>query len=476
MKYTSFCFLLLLCLSLSSQLIPSSFPKEKQILVLTDNTFKDAEDTFDYIFVLFYALWHERSLELVDQFEKNINALIDEYPQIGFAKVDAVYNKEYYNKYETTGYSSMILVSKGKQIGSYSGSMTTNELIPWLDDKALPPVIPIDTMKRYLKYYNKVNELPLFVYFGYDFNEYKSIEKIANEHTKEYTFVNVQDKELIAQLKGKENTLKLYKKYDESEVILKESITYERLVSFVNTYAHPMIMNYSKDAKEYVFDKNHSSLLFLVNNENKMTEIINSVSEATREKIQTVVANVNESSAKTFQRQLQMRKIPCILLVDLRLHPRMYLLDKDIMNNKEAIIKFVNDWYDNKVPKKYLRIPGELKGTVFTVTEKTFNQEVIDNDKDVFVKFYAPWCGHCKKMAPKFEELAERLNKNEKLQLVEVDATANKIEGMNITSYPTLMMYSAGKKSSPVKYSGEYSVNAMESFVKKQATNKIIEK
>ena len=79
-------------------------------------------------------------------------------------------------------------------------------------------------------------------------------------------------------------------------------------------------------------------------------------------------------------------------------------------------------------------------------------------------------------MAPKFEELAERLNKNEKLQLVEVDATANKIEGMNITSYPTLMMYSAGKKSSPVKYSGEYSVNAMESFVKKQATNKIIEK
>ena len=79
-------------------------------------------------------------------------------------------------------------------------------------------------------------------------------------------------------------------------------------------------------------------------------------------------------------------------------------------------------------------------------------------------------------MAPKFEELAERLNKNEKLQLVEVDATANKIEGMNITSYPTLMMYSAGKKSSPVKYSGEHSVNAMESFVKKQATNKIIEK
>ena len=196
MKF-SFCLLLsLLCLSY--QQAPSYFPKENQIIVLTDNTFKDAEDSFDFIFVLFYALWSERSLELIDQFEKNINALIEEYPQIAFAKVDAIYNKEYYNKYETSGYPSMILVSKGKQIGSFTGSITLNELSPWLDDRALPAVIAIDSMKRYLKYYNKIEEVPLFVYFGYDFNEFKSIEKIAIEHIKEITFVNVKDKALIA--------------------------------------------------------------------------------------------------------------------------------------------------------------------------------------------------------------------------------------------------------------------------------------
>ena len=167
MKFTSFCFLLpLLCLSF--QHAPSSFPKEKQIMVLTDNTVKDAEDSFDFIFVLFYALWSERSLELIDQFEKNVDALIEEYPQIAFAKVDAIYNKDYYNKYDTSGYPSMILVSKGKQIGSFTGSITPSELIPWLDDRALPAVIPIDTMKRYMKYYNKIEDVPLFVYFGYE--------------------------------------------------------------------------------------------------------------------------------------------------------------------------------------------------------------------------------------------------------------------------------------------------------------------
>ncbi len=43
------------------------------------------------------------------------------------------------------------------------------------------------------------------------------------------------------------------------------------------------------------------------------------------------------------------------------------------------------------------------------VVGKNFDEIVNDETKDVLIEFYAPWCGHCKSLAPIYEELGEKV-------------------------------------------------------------------
>ena len=50
---------------------------------------------------------------------------------------------------------------------------------------------------------------------------------------------------------------------------------------------------------------------------------------------------------------------------------------------------------------------------VVTLKDSTFDKIVMDPEKDVLVKFYAPWCGHCKNLAPVWESLAKTFTHDE---------------------------------------------------------------
>merc|ERR1740129_2530421 len=69
------------------------------------------------------------------------------------------------------------------------------------------------------------------------------------------------------------------------------------------------------------------------------------------------------------------------------------------------------------------------------------NYESMTDGKTVFIKFFAPWCGHCKKMAPDWENLAEEWADDAIGLVAEVDCTAEGkplCDANGVKGFPTL--------------------------------------
>lgn len=100
--------------------------------------------------------------------------------------------------------------------------------------------------------------------------------------------------------------------------------------------------------------------------------------------------------------------------------------------NTEEISKFLADWKANKLTKwsKSEELPTNTDEAVKTVVGLNYNDIVRDSADDVLLEFYAPWCGHCKQLEPKYKRLAEELKDVKGLVIAKVDATANEIEGV----------------------------------------------
>ena len=100
--------------------------------------------------------------------------------------------------------------------------------------------------------------------------------------------------------------------------------------------------------------------------------------------------------------------------------------------------------------------------------DKNFDELVTDNTKDVLVEFYAPWCGHCKKLTPVFDELGEKME-GTNVDIVKMDATANDVPpGYDVRGFPTLFWVpSDTKKAQP--YNGG---RELDDFVKFIEANK----
>lgn len=111
-------------------------------------------------------------------------------------------------------------------------------------------------------------------------------------------------------------------------------------------------------------------------------------------------------------------------------------------------------------------IPEPSDEPVRVLVGKNFKEVVLDSDKEVLVEFYAPWCGHCKNLAPHYDAAAKALANNPNIIIAKVDSTENEVAGVDIQGFPTLKWWGKDKSAEPVEFNGGRDAEGILSWIK----------
>ena len=79
------------------------------------------------------------------------------------------------------------------------------------------------------------------------------------------------------------------------------------------------------------------------------------------------------------------------------------------------------------------------------INKDNFSSEVLENDKLVLVDFWAEWCGPCKQISPRLEELANKYSENLTVCKVNVDENRELAIEYNNRSIPALIIFKSGE-------------------------------
>jgi len=176
------------------------------------------------------------------------------------------------------------------------------------------------------------------------------------------------------------------------------------------------------------------------------------------------IAKVDADQHKSLGKDYGVQGFPTLKWFDGKSNtPEDYKGGRDI----ESLTKFISE-------KTGVKAKGKAKApsAVTMLDDKSF-AEKIGGDQDVFVAFTAPWCGHCKTLAPVWEELAKDFIFEKSVLIAKVDAEAENSKAtaqeQGVSSYPTIKYFKAGSKT-PIDYASARSESALVSYVNEQAS------
>ncbi len=188
-------------------------------------------------------------------------------------------------------------------------------------------------------------------------------------------------------------------------------------------------------------------------------EVFQKLSGDYRNKVMFVVVDLDEDDNRRVVEFLGLKgeTFPAMRVIQMQENDIVKYKPEKPELEEDNIKSFVEDYLADKVPVHYLseEIPEDWdKEPVKVLVGKNFDEVAFDKSKNVLVEFYAPWCGHCKQLAPVWDKLAEAMADKEDVLVAKMDSTVNELPHTRVRSFPTIKLYSKDDNAEH-EYNGE---------------------
>jgi len=453
-------------------LATAEIEKEENVLVLTEANFQEAIDANEFILVEFYAPWCGHCKSLAPEYAKAATELAEKESAIKLAKVDATEQGKLAEKFGVRGYPTLKFFRNGKDT-EYNGGRTADTIVSWLEKKTGPPALTcadVDAAKKFIAD-NKVAVMGFFK----DVNSEaaKAFLEVAAS-LDDFKFGITSEAAVLAEYEVTEDAaIVLFKDFDEKKNVFDDKFEVEVITKFVEANSMPMVVEFNHESAQKIFSGSIKShlLLFVSYKSDEYAaqkEMASKIAKDFKGQLLFVTVDTDEDDHKRILEffGIKEEELPGMRLIKLeedmaKYKPQTNAIDED------SIRAFVKGFLDGSLKQHLLSedVPEDWdKEAVKVLVGKNFEEVAMDTNKHVLVEFYAPWCGHCKQLAPTWDKLGEKFADTEDIVVAKMDSTANELESIKIQGFPTIKLFKKGDNK-VVDYNGERTLEGLTKFL-----------
>lgn len=444
---------------------------EDDVLVITKSNFAEAIKDNEYILIEFYAPWCGHCKALAPEYAKAAKKLAESGSSIKLAKVDATVETELAEEHGLTAYPTLRFYRNGFPV-RYTGGRKADDIVEWVNDKAGPAVKELSTVEE-AKALIDANKIVVIGFFKDQETEAAKAFLEVGKVVDNYVFGISKVDDVLKEYEVEDGTIVLFKKFEEGRVKFDEEPTVENIKNFVTVQSLPLIVEFNQDTAQIIFsnDNKHHLLVFLskeAGHFEKYVDIVKEPAKKFRGQVMFVIINVDESDHSRILEFFSIKKedVPTMRIISIEKQMSKYKPTKPEIT-AENVLEFVTAFVEGRLKKHFLSqdLPEDWdKNPVKVLVASNFHEIAFDKSKDVLVEFYAPWCDHCRQLAPIYEELGKKYEDSKTVVIAKMDATENELEDISIVNYPTIILYKK-ETNEAIEYNDVRTLDGLSKFI-----------